>query len=129
MEKIFEFLANNWVYVAIVSMIVVKVLNKITKHFSEYKGLVKVCLFVIDLLDVIKVTPPPKFVKDPATGRTILNSLLCFALVLSFVGCAGWQEQIKEGGKDLQQCLQTCAIKCGVEAAKEAVCPVIPMIK
>jgi len=67
-----EFLNENWVYILIGIVALSKVLNTITKHFSEYKGLAKVCVFIIDLLDALKSTPAPKFVKDDS-GKTILN--------------------------------------------------------
>lgn len=37
--------------------ILAKILNAITVHYSEKKGLVKVLLLIIDILDLFKTTP------------------------------------------------------------------------
>jgi len=60
MEAIVAWFGTYWWVVLIILGIVMKVLNRITRHFSECKGLVKWCLFLIDLLDIFKTTPAPK---------------------------------------------------------------------
>ena len=59
MENILEWFAANWWWVLLLLAAVMKVLNKITLHFAEHKGLVRWCLFLVDLLDVVKSTPAP----------------------------------------------------------------------
>ena len=60
MQSILTWLQTNWWWVLIAVAALAKILNKVTQHFSEYKGLVRWCLFLVDLLDVIKSTPPPE---------------------------------------------------------------------
>jgi hypothetical protein len=58
-----DWLQANWMWIALGVAVLMKVLNTITKHFDEYKGVKRWCLFLVDLLDVVKSTPPP--VKKP----------------------------------------------------------------
>lgn len=44
----------NWWQIAIGLVILMKVLNLVTRHFKDYKGLVRWCVFLIDVLDVFK---------------------------------------------------------------------------
>jgi hypothetical protein len=53
-ETATAWLSNYWWVVALVLVIAMKVLNLITQHFKDRKGLVRVCLFLIDLFDVLK---------------------------------------------------------------------------
>ena len=57
MDNVISWLAEYW-WVLLV-FVLPKVLNVTTKHFSEHRWLVKVCLFLVDILDVIKSTPAP----------------------------------------------------------------------
>lgn len=60
METVINWLNANWWWVLLIVAVLAKVLNKVTQHFSEHKGLVKWCLFLVDLFDLVKSTPSPK---------------------------------------------------------------------
>jgi hypothetical protein len=68
-----------------------KVLNLITKHWSEHSGIVKVCLFLIDVLDLVKTTPRPGQPRngiDIKPGTMILMLIISFTLIIvSVQGC------------------------------------------
>jgi len=49
-----DWMASHWWQIAIALVIVTKALNLATKHFSDYRGVVRWCLFFVDLLDVVK---------------------------------------------------------------------------
>jgi hypothetical protein len=59
MDAVVSWLRDWWWLVAFMVAVAMKVLNKIPVHFSEYKGLKRWCLFLVDLLDVVKSTPAP----------------------------------------------------------------------
>lgn len=46
----------DWPHFLIFAAIMIKALNLVTKHFRDHRGLVRACLFVIDLLDVVKTS-------------------------------------------------------------------------
>lgn len=52
-----ELLIEYWPVVALIAAFLAKLVNKITPHFSESKA--KWLLVLVDLLDVLKLTPPP----------------------------------------------------------------------
>lgn len=60
MDAAIAWLNAHWWVILIAVVLVLKVLDLITKHWSEHKGLVKWCLFLIDLLNMLKSTPAPK---------------------------------------------------------------------
>lgn len=49
-----EWLSEYWPHVLLAVGIWAKALNLVTLHFRDKRGLVKWCLFLIDLLDVVK---------------------------------------------------------------------------
>jgi len=86
MDSIFAWLGQYWWACLIGIGIVMKVLNKITVHFSEHKGLVRWCLFLIDILDICKSTPAPR---QPRRSNSIkIGSTLLVLLLLPLAGCA-----------------------------------------
>ena len=60
MDKMIAWVHMYWWVCLLALTIAMKVLNAITKHYSEHRGLVRACLFVVDLLDIFKSTPAPK---------------------------------------------------------------------
>lgn len=46
----------GWPHALLVLALVVKTLNLATTHFREHRGVVKWCLFLIDILDVVKTS-------------------------------------------------------------------------
>lgn len=60
MDAILTWLNAHWWVVLLAVMALLKILDLITAHWSERKGLVRWCLFLIDLLNVLKTTPPPR---------------------------------------------------------------------
>jgi hypothetical protein len=73
LKAVWNWLSVNWGFVCLVVIpIVAKILNKITANYSDRKGLVRFCLMVIDILDVIKLTPPPA--KTGMASGTILGT-------------------------------------------------------
>ena len=63
MDEIIAWCHEYWWLVLIAVVTVIKILNVVTKHFSEHRGVVRWCLFVIDLLDILKSSPPPRVPK------------------------------------------------------------------
>lgn len=57
LKQVYHWCLENWPLLVLAAAVVAKVLNKVTAHWSERKGLVRWCLFLIDLLDLVKVTP------------------------------------------------------------------------
>jgi hypothetical protein len=58
-----QWLADNWGMILLVVgavAAVAKVINKRTSHFSSFKGVRRWLLAAVDLLDLLKQTPPPK---------------------------------------------------------------------
>lgn len=53
-ENITIWLSNYWWVVALLLVIAMKVLNLISVHFKDRKGVVRWCLFLIDLFDILK---------------------------------------------------------------------------
>lgn len=45
---------QNWLTITLVAMAVIKALNLVTRHFRDYRGVVRWCVFLIDLLDLVK---------------------------------------------------------------------------
>ena len=78
-----KWLIEHWELILIVITIAAKVLDSITKHFSEHKGLVKWCLWIINVLNVFKTTPAPK--KDRSKSVNIASTSF---LLVFFVGCS-----------------------------------------
>lgn len=59
MDTILTWVNEMWWLLLLAAVVVMKVLNLITAHWSERRGLVRWCLFIVDVLDVLKSTPPP----------------------------------------------------------------------
>lgn len=78
-----EFFQEHWPIAVLFFGYAIKILNLSTKHFSEHKGFVKIALFIVDVLDVLKVTPAPRQ-KQKGGG----SMMLALALCLSVGGCA-----------------------------------------
>ncbi len=58
-----EWIQSNWaLIVAAVTVLLAlaKIVNKATKHFTEFNGWRRWILAVVDLMDLIKRTPAPK---------------------------------------------------------------------
>jgi hypothetical protein len=49
-----QWFVDHWPKLILAAMIAVKVLNMVTRHFADYRGVVRWCVFLIDLLDVVK---------------------------------------------------------------------------
>lgn len=49
-----EWIAAHWWKLALVTMAAVKIMNLITRHFADYRGVVRWCVFLIDVLDLVK---------------------------------------------------------------------------
>lgn len=84
MQTVIAWFNAWWWLVLLIDVIVMKILNATTRHFSEHKGLVKVLLYIVDILDILKTTPAPG--RPPRTpGATVMRCLtfimvVCFAL-------------------------------------------------
>ena len=85
-DLLISWLGQYWWVCLIGIAAAMKVLNKITVHFSEHKGLVRWCLFLIDLLDVIKTTPAPAHHRRGSSIK-VGPTLLALAVLL-LAGCA-----------------------------------------
>jgi hypothetical protein len=48
-----EWISNHIGVLVAVSLVAISVINAITEHFSEHKGLVKVLLFVSEVLSIL----------------------------------------------------------------------------
>ena len=85
MEQIITWVQNNWWLVLLIIGVIAKVINVLTKHFSEYKGFVRILMVIVDILDVIKVTPRPRSNRvQPKITLSLLAVLICLAMT----GCA-----------------------------------------
>lgn len=51
-----QWIAENWPYLAMSFGVAIKALNLATHHFQDHRGVVRWCLFALDLLDVIKTS-------------------------------------------------------------------------
>lgn len=49
-----HWIAGYWPEIILASMVIAKVLNMVTMHFSDYRGVVRWCVFLVDLFDLIK---------------------------------------------------------------------------
>ena len=74
MEDLLTFLNKWWWLILICVGVAAKVANLVTKHWGDHKGVRKVGLLIVDLLDLFKWTPRAK-------------CLLPFALVVLAAGC------------------------------------------
>jgi hypothetical protein len=64
-----SWLSANWGLVCLVAFVLIQVLQKATKHFSEYKGFVKVALFVVDCLSVLSSRGNGSLLKPPGPSK------------------------------------------------------------
>ena len=69
-----DWIVNNWQWVIVAAGVAISVLNAVTKHFSEHSGVVKIALFLAELLSILtsagqvngrlgKLKPPMRSVK------------------------------------------------------------------
>lgn len=49
-------IAGHWPELLLAAAALIKILNVVTRHFRDHQGVVKWCLFAIDLLDVVKTS-------------------------------------------------------------------------
>lgn len=54
MDQVTAWLGAHWWQITIALVVVIKVLNLVSKHWKDHRGVVRVCLFLVDLLDVFK---------------------------------------------------------------------------
>ena len=94
-----EWINSNWIYVLFGVAAAAKILNLITKHWSDHAGVVKVCLFLVDLLDIVKTTPKPGTAK-PRIDIKPGTMLLALLLSVSIAGCT----TTAGGEKKFDQC-------------------------
>lgn len=86
MKNVLEWLGVNWWWLVIVATVLINICNAVTAHWSEKKGLVRVMLFIVDLLSIVK-TGGAKLPLLPSSGA---KALLPFALVSSLIlGASG----------------------------------------
>lgn len=59
MDAVMSFLTEWWPLVVLVAAALAKVINRLTPHFEDRAGLLKVLLIAVDLLDLVKTSRPP----------------------------------------------------------------------
>jgi hypothetical protein len=59
-ETVINWFNSYWWVILIAITLVMKILNVASSHFSENTGFKKWALFLVDVLDIFKVTPAPK---------------------------------------------------------------------
>jgi hypothetical protein len=100
-----DFIQNNseWI-ISVLIIFIMKIIDNATPHMSQVsEGWKKVLLFVVNILNVIKTTPPPKDDKFKEVKiKDWLKGFLPVLFILSLGGCATWQ-------KDLQSTLEVSA--------------------
>jgi len=94
METLPLWLVKYWPIILIVTTLIAKILDSITKHFSEHKGLVKWCLWIINVLNIFKTTPAP--LNKTKSGVIIKTLLPVLFITLAAPGCAGWQVKTRQ---------------------------------
>lgn len=149
MERVMTWLGENWWWLLMLAAALAKVLNKATAHWSDREGVVRWLLFVLDVLDVVKATPPPggkKGVRSGQIGSTgmdclwgiIAASMIAAGLVL-WSGCqttfpaamAKSHESLKVMSRAVEPALErSCllraeACKAGGIATAEACTPLL----
>lgn len=65
-----SFLAEHWTVIAAVVAVLISVLNAVTKHFSEHKGLVKWLTFVTEVLSFLTSQHVKGALKLPLTSKS-----------------------------------------------------------
>lgn len=65
MTKAIEFIQANWAAIAMISWVLVGILNAVTKHFGDYEGVKRVAMFILDLLSPIVSKDAPGLLKVP----------------------------------------------------------------
>jgi len=76
-----DWLQQNWIAILIVAIpISVDILNKITKHWSERRGLVRALAFAIEVLNVIALRVPqlrkPQSTNDGKQSQTLAKEVI-----------------------------------------------------
>jgi hypothetical protein len=73
MEDALAFLNKWWWLILLVVAVLAKVANLVTKHWGDHKGVRKVGLFIVDLLDLFKWTPRVKLLLPLALGASLVG--------------------------------------------------------
>lgn len=109
MQDVVSWMTAHWPLVAVVALALISVVNAATQHWSSHTGLVKVLLFVAEILSYFTSKDVPGWFKWPLTSRaptaTIpprsggnpLGLVLACSLTLGASGCATWQQTLKIG--------------------------------
>jgi hypothetical protein len=85
-NQIVLFVKLNWGSILIIAALVAKILNKVTSHYSYKKGLVRFLYMLIDILDVVKITPTTvdrRKTPPPPPGPGAAITALVFVALLS----------------------------------------------
>lgn len=67
---VLDFVKNHWDLICFAVFILIQILQRTTKHFSEHKGLVKVLLYIIDILSIFPSKEESLKLKLPAKPST-----------------------------------------------------------
>lgn len=70
-----------------IGYIIINILNTITKHYTEYKGLVRVLLFLVEIVSMLTSKNTLAMFKWPGTYK----SILWIPLSILIASCASWQ--------------------------------------
>jgi len=72
METFINWLTENWELITFIALILINVVNALTKHFGEHAGVKKVLLFITEMLSLIassgKTTTNGSKLKAPLTS-------------------------------------------------------------
>ena len=60
-----EWCTTYWYVIVAVAGVIAKVLDLLTPHFSEHAGVKKFILVLINICNVLKITPAPKPKETP----------------------------------------------------------------
>ena len=69
LHSIIDWCAANWIIVSTAALLLVNVLNAITRHYSQHAGLVKVLSFIAEHLSFLTSKEVPSWFKWPLTSR------------------------------------------------------------
>lgn len=116
---------NHEALIAILIALLAKIINGRTPHTEEVQGIFKkILLSVVDLLDIVKRTPPPKLVKTKKPDGSFKTGPLAFILVVLAICASGCMTTA--GGKktfDIDKAaLMTCAVAPTAEMVLVELC-------
>lgn len=69
MKTVLDWLGENWLLLTIVVGVVIQIIQLVSKHFGNYTGVKKVCLFVVELLSIFVSKDVEGVVKPPLTNK------------------------------------------------------------